>query len=82
MYRGVFRKEGALVSTLEAVYLLGLIPLEVVCEFVYPLTVWQKTFPFLPLMLTSVYCALGVTYSFIRLYVTLLTCLKSKVKKQ
>ncbi|KAA0720088.1 putative dolichyl pyrophosphate [Triplophysa tibetana] len=80
----LFRKEGALVSTLEAVYLVGLIPLELICEFVYPLTVWQKTFPFLPLMLTSVYCALGVTYSFIRLYITLLTCSSaiSKVKIQ
>ncbi|XP_065142990.1 dolichyl pyrophosphate Glc1Man9GlcNAc2 alpha-1,3-glucosyltransferase isoform X2 [Paramisgurnus dabryanus] len=77
----LFRKGGALVSTLEAVYLLGLIPLELICEFVYPLTVWQKSFPFLPLMLTSVYCALGVTYAFIRLYISLLTC-SNKAKTQ
>uniref|UniRef100_A0A671KI93 Alpha-1,3-glucosyltransferase n=2 Tax=Sinocyclocheilus anshuiensis TaxID=1608454 RepID=A0A671KI93_9TELE len=70
----LFRKGGALLNPLEATYLLGLIPLELICEFVYPLTVWQKTFPFLPLMLTSVYCALGVTYAFIRLYISLLTC--------
>ncbi|XP_026090767.1 probable dolichyl pyrophosphate Glc1Man9GlcNAc2 alpha-1,3-glucosyltransferase [Carassius auratus] len=70
----LFRKGGALLNQLEATYLLGLIPLELICEVVYPLTVWQKTFPFLPLMFTSVYCALGVTYAFIRLYVSLLTC--------
>uniref|UniRef100_A0A8C2KHR9 Alpha-1,3-glucosyltransferase n=1 Tax=Cyprinus carpio TaxID=7962 RepID=A0A8C2KHR9_CYPCA len=70
----LFRKGGALLNPLEVTYLLGLIPLELICEFVYPLTVWQKTFPFLPLMLTSVYCALGVTYAFIRLYNSLLTC--------
>lgn len=79
-----FRKGGALLNPLEATYLLGLIPLELICEFVYPLTVWQKTFPFLPLMLTSVYCALGVTYAFIRLYISLLTCSDStkKIKTQ
>lgn len=79
-----FRKGGALLNPLEAMYLLGLIPLELICEFVYPLTVWQKTFPFLPLMLTSVYCALGVTYAFIRLYLSLLTCSDTtkKIKKQ
>ncbi|XP_042566802.1 probable dolichyl pyrophosphate Glc1Man9GlcNAc2 alpha-1,3-glucosyltransferase [Cyprinus carpio] len=80
----LFRKGGALLNPLEATYLLGLIPLELICEFVYPLTVWQKTFPFLPLMLTSVYCALGVTYAFIRLYISLLTCSDStkKIKTQ
>ncbi|KTG47708.1 hypothetical protein cypCar_00001609 [Cyprinus carpio] len=80
----LFRKGGALLNPLEATYLLGLIPLELICEFVYPLTVWQKTFPFLPLMLTSIYCALGVTYAFIRLYISLLTCSDStkKIKTQ
>uniref|UniRef100_A0A673KGQ6 Alpha-1,3-glucosyltransferase n=1 Tax=Sinocyclocheilus rhinocerous TaxID=307959 RepID=A0A673KGQ6_9TELE len=80
----LFRKGGALLNPLEATYLLGLIPLELICEFVYPLTVWQKTFPFLPLMLTSVYCALGVTYAFIRLYISLLTCSDNtkKIKTQ
>uniref|UniRef100_A0A8C1MHJ2 Alpha-1,3-glucosyltransferase n=1 Tax=Cyprinus carpio TaxID=7962 RepID=A0A8C1MHJ2_CYPCA len=80
----LFRSGGALLNPLEATYLLGLIPLELICEFVYPLTVWQKTFPFLPLMLTSIYCALGVTYAFIRLYISLLTCSDStkKIKTQ
>ncbi|XP_026861761.2 probable dolichyl pyrophosphate Glc1Man9GlcNAc2 alpha-1,3-glucosyltransferase isoform X1 [Electrophorus electricus] len=64
---------GRLVSSVEATYLLGLIPLAVICELVYPLTPWHHTLPFIPLLLTSIYCALGVTYSFIRLYISLLT---------
>lgn len=80
----LFRKGGSLLNPLESMYLLGLIPLELVCEFIYPLTVWQKTFPFLPLMLTSLYCALGVTYAFIRLYISMLTSSDTakKVKSQ
>ncbi|XP_030637661.1 dolichyl pyrophosphate Glc1Man9GlcNAc2 alpha-1,3-glucosyltransferase isoform X1 [Chanos chanos] len=69
----LFRKGGRLLSTSEAVYLLGLVPLGLVCECVYPLTTWQKSFPFIPLLVTSVYCALGVIYAFIRLYILLFT---------
>ncbi|KAJ8275839.1 hypothetical protein COCON_G00075910 [Conger conger] len=68
----LFRHEGSLLSVPEAVYLTGLIPLEVFCEFVYPWTTWQQTLPFIPLLVTSVYCALGVSYSFIMLNVLLL----------
>ncbi|KAL4659618.1 putative dolichyl pyrophosphate Glc1Man9GlcNAc2 alpha-1,3-glucosyltransferase [Arapaima gigas] len=68
----LFRPECGLINTAESVYLAGLVPLEVFCEFVYPLTSWQRTFPFIPLLLTSVYCSVGILYSFIRLYVTLL----------
>ncbi|KAG7483912.1 hypothetical protein MATL_G00043340 [Megalops atlanticus] len=68
----LFRHEGRLISIPEASYLAGLVPLEVFCELVYPWTRWQQPFPFIPLLLTSVYCALGVTYSFINLYLSLL----------
>ncbi|XP_028656147.1 probable dolichyl pyrophosphate Glc1Man9GlcNAc2 alpha-1,3-glucosyltransferase [Erpetoichthys calabaricus] len=68
----LFRKDGKLLNTLEATYLTGLIPLEVFCEIIFPLTPLKAAFPFLPLLLTSVYCALGVTYSFIKLYVSMI----------
>ncbi|KAJ8405885.1 hypothetical protein AAFF_G00313220 [Aldrovandia affinis] len=68
----LFRHEGMLISIPEAAYLTGLVPLEMFCEFVYPWTTWQQAFPFIPLLVMSVYCALGVSYSFIRLYVSLL----------
>ncbi|XP_029925042.1 dolichyl pyrophosphate Glc1Man9GlcNAc2 alpha-1,3-glucosyltransferase [Myripristis murdjan] len=68
----LFSGHGSLLHPLEVVYLLGLVVVAIACEIVYPLTPWQQTLPFLPLLATSVYCALGVCYSFVRLYVILL----------
>lgn len=49
-------------SRIEFVYLLGLAPLELYCTFGHSLLM-GKRFPFVPLILTSVYCALGVFYA-------------------
>ncbi|XP_035298278.1 probable dolichyl pyrophosphate Glc1Man9GlcNAc2 alpha-1,3-glucosyltransferase isoform X3 [Cricetulus griseus] len=79
----LFRKEKPLFNWMETVYLLGLGPLEVCCEFIFPLTSWKLKYPFIPLLLTSVYCAVGITYAWARLYVSVLTgCFVSKTKKQ
>lgn len=79
----LFRKEKPLLNWMETVYLLGLGPLEVCCELVFPLTSWKLKYPFIPLLLTSVYCAVGITYAWARLYVSVLTsCFVSKTKKQ
>ncbi|XP_052014412.1 probable dolichyl pyrophosphate Glc1Man9GlcNAc2 alpha-1,3-glucosyltransferase isoform X2 [Apodemus sylvaticus] len=78
----LFRKEKPLFNWMETVYLLGLGPLEVCCEFLFPFTSWKLKFPFIPLLLTSVYCAVGITYAWARLYASVLTgCLVSKTKK-
>ncbi|XP_030055945.1 dolichyl pyrophosphate Glc1Man9GlcNAc2 alpha-1,3-glucosyltransferase [Microcaecilia unicolor] len=69
----LFRKEGPLLNWPETLYLTGLVPLEVICEAVYPLTAWNERLPFIPLLLTSVYCAFGISYAWLRLYVTVLT---------
>ncbi|XP_043928635.1 probable dolichyl pyrophosphate Glc1Man9GlcNAc2 alpha-1,3-glucosyltransferase isoform X2 [Protopterus annectens] len=69
--RDLFR-EDRLLSWLEVLYLCGLIPLGIFCELFYPLTPWKERFPFLPLLLTSVYCALGVMQSWLKLYILLL----------
>ncbi|XP_047234273.1 probable dolichyl pyrophosphate Glc1Man9GlcNAc2 alpha-1,3-glucosyltransferase isoform X1 [Girardinichthys multiradiatus] len=70
--RKLHRAQGSLLHPLEVVYLLGLVAVAIACEFIFPLSPWQQKLPFLPLLVTSVYCAAGVSYSFLRLYVTLL----------
>lgn len=61
-----------LLRPLESAYLLGLVVVAIACEVVFPLSPWQQRLPFLPLLATSVYCSVGVCYSFLRLYASLL----------
>ncbi|XP_053703745.1 probable dolichyl pyrophosphate Glc1Man9GlcNAc2 alpha-1,3-glucosyltransferase isoform X1 [Synchiropus splendidus] len=61
-----------LLHPLEVVYLTGLLPVAVACELIYPLSPWQQKLPFLPLLVTSVYCSVGVCHAFLRLYASLL----------
>ncbi|KAG8137063.1 hypothetical protein E2320_005603 [Naja naja] len=70
--KALFRNE-PLLHWLEAVYLIGLIPIEIVCEIVFPFTSWAQKLPFLPLLLTSVYCAFGIIYAWLKLYILAFT---------
>ncbi|XP_070553632.1 dolichyl pyrophosphate Glc1Man9GlcNAc2 alpha-1,3-glucosyltransferase-like isoform X2 [Ptychodera flava] len=57
-----------LLPMMESLYLLGLIPFFVVCDMILPFLSLTRRLQFLPLMLTSSYCALGVTWSWLRFY--------------
>ncbi|KAM6907893.1 dolichyl pyrophosphate Glc1Man9GlcNAc2 alpha-1,3-glucosyltransferase isoform 1-T1 [Xenentodon cancila] len=70
--RKLHSSQGPLLCPLEVLYLLGLAVLAVASEVIFPLSPWQHRLPFLPLLATSVYCSVGVCYSFLRLYISLL----------
>ena len=55
-------KTGGGLRSWEVAYLFGFAPLELFASFVHPLLLAPRL-PFLPLMLTSVYCAIGVVYA-------------------
>lgn len=50
----------------EVAYLWGLLPLELYCSVLHSAALGRQL-PFLPLMLTSVYCALGVAWAWLQL---------------
>lgn len=56
-----------LLSRPETVYILGLVPLFVYEHVLHQLLLGQSL-PFLPLLLTSVYCAVGMTYCWVIFY--------------
>lgn len=49
----------------EVIYLLGFVFLHLYNQFLHHLFHLDKNFPFLPLLFTSVYCAVGVSYLWI-----------------
>lgn len=57
-----------LLNRSESLYLVGLLPLFLFDQFLYPCFALSKRFSFVPLMLTSVYCAFGVCYCFVQYY--------------
>lgn len=69
-----------LLTALESVYLFGIVPLEVYNSFLHPYLGLTERLPFLPLLLTSVYCAVGVAYCWLRFYWLTLEGRGKKVK--
>lgn len=70
-----------LCNALETLYLLGLIPLFMFQEIGHKSLALSETLPFLPLMLISVYCAVGIFYSWINYYCFVLSTPKRGKKK-
>lgn len=60
--------ENNLLNVWEKVYILGFSILFIYAHFLHFLLVLNKILPFLPLMCTSVYCAVGVVYVWARYY--------------
>jgi alpha-1,3-glucosyltransferase len=69
-----------LLNSLESIYIVGLIPLEVWNSAIFPLLGISEKLPFLPLMLISVYCSFGVIYSWVKFYKISLA--DTKIKSQ
>lgn len=57
-----------LLTKIESTYILGLGGVFLFENVIHPLLGWTNVYPFLPLMLTSVYCSIGIFYSWIRYY--------------
>ncbi|KAL5973715.1 hypothetical protein ACLOJK_030371 [Asimina triloba] len=58
-------REGcSLIGWIEVIYLLGMVGVEIWGQFLHPYFFHDKL-PFLPLMLISIYCAMGMIYSWI-----------------
>ncbi|KAK3576866.1 hypothetical protein CHS0354_012919 [Potamilus streckersoni] len=57
-----------LLSQAESLYILGLVLLELYNNVIHSVLGLSERLPFLPLLLTSFYCAVGVTYTWIKFY--------------
>lgn len=62
---------GSMMPPLAVLYLAGFFALEVYCSLVHPALLGARL-PFLPLMLTSMYCALGVGWVWARMLLGML----------
>ena len=60
------------VAWYENLYLIGLIPLYLYTELGHSLLGLQTKLPFIPLMMTSLYCSVGIIWSWLVLYVDFL----------
>lgn len=58
-----------LLASIESLYLLGLIAVFLYEHVIHNFLGFDEILPFLPLMLTSLYCSVGVVYCWLRYYV-------------
>lgn len=77
------RKRGFMILPMlnwfESLYLYGFLPLFIYETMLHSFFGLDKSFPFLPLMMTSVYCSVGVLYFWLTYYYYFLTFNVSRV---
>lgn len=71
-----------LLTQWETIYLSGLLPLFLYENIFHRWFGLHQTLPFLPLLLVSFYCAIGITYTWLRYYWHFLTLDKAAVKRR
>lgn len=71
-----------LLNPLESMFLLGLPLLFLYENVIHSAFGLSQTLPFLPLMLTSVYCSLGIFYCWLRYYIYFLKSGDKYVKRK
>lgn len=71
-----------LLSKLESMYIVCLIFLFIYENVIHTLLGWKDKYPFLPLMLTSVYCAIGVFYCWVKYYWHFITMNETNHKRK
>lgn len=59
-------------SGTETVYIVCLVLVQLYCLFIHGLFGFMKHFEFLPLILTSISCALGVVWTWVMFYIEVL----------
>lgn len=63
---------GTMLAFFPALYCAGFVPLELYCAFIHKMLLGARL-PFLPLMLTSMYCALGIGWVWVRMFIGYMT---------
>lgn len=72
-FRRLYKQTQPKLNILEWFYVFGFIFIPIYEHLVAPLMGFNKKLPFMPLLLTSVYCSFGVLYVFVRYYILTLS---------
>lgn len=69
-------------TTLECLYVFGFVPAQLYVNVIHELVFGQRTLAFLPLMITSVYSAVGVVYGWLLYSATYFSSGKAAEKRK
>ena len=72
------QSQSSRISLSEKIYLFGLFFLQIYNAFLHSIFNLSDKLPFLPLLLTSVYCSVGVLYAWLKFYVHSISLISDK----